>query len=202
MPDQMEKEIRIPCGHGCLEGVYKKAVGVNCALVAHPHPLMGGAMDNNIVRTVADSLGESGFSTLRFNFRGVGNSTGSFDSGRGEQDDVLAALAFLETNLHNGPLVAGYSFGAWVCSHAAEKMEDCRLLLIAPPLDMFDFDPYILEGKVELIIAAEHDQFCTVGNVGLLAQQIGCALSIIPGADHFFGGCEKTLKTVVIERFR
>ena len=110
------KEERVYFGKGqmLLEGLFAAAGDTRGAIISHPHSLMGGDMWNPVMESVTQALFDAGISTLRFNFRGVGGSAGSFDEGRGEQEDVLSALAFLEDRGRKEILPAGYSFGAWV----------------------------------------------------------------------------------------
>ena len=117
----------IPAPHGLLEGLLRLPDGMaasasdgearpaHAAVVCHPHPQFGGTMHNKVVFRLAAALVEHGIPALRFNFRGVGRSTGSYDEGRGEADDVRAALAALAARYPGVPLLlAGFSFGAWV----------------------------------------------------------------------------------------
>src|SRR5713226_70919 len=109
-------------------------------VVCHPHPLYGGDMDNPVVLRAAEVTQAAGYATLRFNFRGAGASEGVHDKGRGEQDDVKAAMAALASRLPAGSPVGviGYSFGAWTAARAT-RPGDAALGLIAPPIGMFDF---------------------------------------------------------------
>src|SRR5438552_10187708 len=111
-------------------------------VLCHPHPLYGGDMENPVVVRAAEVGSETGLSTLRFNFRGVGRSAGAYAQGKGEQDDLRAALAMLRSRLPQGrPLgLAGYSFGAWIAAGVTgPALPLAGLCLIAPPLAMFDF---------------------------------------------------------------
>jgi alpha/beta superfamily hydrolase len=100
----------------------------------HPHSLMGGDMWNPVVETVARALFSAGICTLRFNFRGVGGSSGCFDEGRGEQEDLLAALAFLEERGLREIMPAGYSFGAWVSAGVLGRRSLAPAIFVAPPI--------------------------------------------------------------------
>src|ERR1051326_8510985 len=108
----------IPAPHGQLEAIYRPehAQAERVALVLHPHPQHGGTMHNKVVFRAARALQEAGYATLRFNFRGVGESTGTFDQGRGEADDARVALDYLlaEQPQAREVIVAGFSFGAWI----------------------------------------------------------------------------------------
>ena len=161
-------------------------------LVCHPHPLYGGDMDNPVVVRTVEVAQEADLATLRFNFRGVGSSLGRYDQGRGEQDDVRAALALLSSRLGPGPRVglAGHSFGAWVVAHvAAAANEPTALALIAPPLGMFAFD--FLEGYPGdvLLVAGTRDEYCSTEDLGRLAKGLAAPTTrVIEGANHLFFG--------------
>jgi len=190
-----EEKVWIP-GNGIkLEGLlsihealaFKKGV-----VVCHPHPQYGGDMDNPVVVTTVEAAVQEGFSTLRFNFRGAGESEGTYAEGDGEKDDVRAALAYLCSRLgeeRSAVYLVGYSFGAWVGVPVA--VEDDRvngIVAIAPPLEMYDFK--ILAGcrKPKLIIAGNRDFLCPASRLDPLYLQLEepKSLKIIPGADHFF----------------
>jgi alpha/beta superfamily hydrolase len=170
-----------------LEGFYAAAAGDRGAVVCHPHSLMGGAMNNPVVETVTEALCRAGFSTLRFNFRGVGQSAGAFDEGRGEQTDILAATAFLEAQGSREVLPAGYSFGAWVAAGVLAKRPLLPALFVAPPLTMWTFDLAALRGRIGLIVCGDRDPYCPVQEARAMAAEVSCRLEVIPGEDHFFG---------------
>ena len=160
-------------------------------VICHPHPLYGGDMDNPVVVRIQEVCAELGLATLRFNFRGVGGSTGSHADGVGEQDDAVAALGTLEKTVSGRPLViAGYSFGARISALVAGR--DTRLsgaALIAPPLKMYDFGA--LEGRrmPTLIVAGTADAYCPVDEFRKLGERFPWVeLVSVEGADHFFFG--------------
>ena len=161
-------------------------------VVCHPHPLYGGDMDNPVVVRAVEVAMQRGLSTCRFNFRGVGRSSGAHAKGEGEQDDVKAALASLGRRLPAGaPLgLAGYSFGAWVsASVAASGTSLAALCLIAPPLSMFDFATLAGSGCELLIVAGTRDTYCPTAGLAALTDQVPAArVETIEGADHFFFG--------------
>src|SRR5262245_34196800 len=129
--------VEIPGPLGLLEGVLTVATDSRRAgIVCHPHPLYGGNLHNPIVRAIESGMQQAGITTLRFNFRGVGESVGSYDHGRGEVDDLRHASEFLQTTVAVEKLVlAGYSFGAMMALTAAETIENLEsLILVAPPL--------------------------------------------------------------------
>ena len=158
-------------------------------VLCHPHPLYGGDMDNPVVIRAAEVVRAAGYATLRFNFRGVGASTGLHDQGIGEQDDVRAAVAILAGRLPPGSPVGviGYSFGAWTAARAM-RPGDAPLALVAPPLGMFDFQALApLTGRT-LLVAGTRDTYCPVDALHRLARITGAEERVIEGADHFFFG--------------
>lgn len=164
-------------------------------LICHPHPLMGGNMDNNVVEVIQRSFAEKGYSTLRFNFRGVGESTGGYDEGRGEQADILSACAFLESSGVKKIILAGYSFGAWVGANLLAKKNNyfSNVYFVSPPDKYFNFDWDVLHNQVHLIVCGDHDDFCDMNEMKKKAQKINAACEIINEADHFYLGKEKEL---------
>ena len=162
--------------------------GVICC---HPHPQFGGEMSHPVVTTALEAAWQEGYSTLRFNFRGVGESGGSYGEGVGERQDVRAVANYFDSKLRDGsPLfvLVGYSFGAWAGFPVA--VEDERFVgmaAIAPPLEIYDFG--FLKGckKRKLFISGDRDSFCPPSLLKSWYQQLEepKSLTIIPGADHF-----------------
>lgn len=160
-------------------------------VICHPHPLYGGDMDNPVVIRLAEVAQSLGVATLRFNFRGVGASTGKHGGGEAEQDDVKAALEALSGRLPEGSLVglAGYSFGAWVAARVAATHPVLpALALAAPPLEMHDLDFLERAPDSTLLVAGTRDQYCPVEPLRRLGQRVGAEVEIIEGAEHFFFG--------------
>jgi hypothetical protein len=157
--------------------------------ICHPHPLYGGDMDNPVVLRAAEVTQAAGYATLRFNFRGAGASEGVHDKGRGEQDDVKAAMGALAFRLPpTSPVgVIGYSFGAWTAARAT-RPGDAPLGLIAPPIGMFDFAFLPPAAGRVLLVAGTRDTYCPVEALHRLAESAGAEERIIEGADHFFFG--------------
>jgi len=191
---QVEEDVIIEVPHGpSLEARLARTDGARGGLVVcHPHPLYGGDMDNPVVVRAVEVSAQGGVSTCRFNFRGVGRSSGAHAKGEGEQDDVKAALEWLEQRLPAGtPLgLAGYSFGAWVsASVAASGICLAALCLIAPPLSMFDFAALAECDSELLIVAGTRDTYCPIAGLAALAERLPTArVETIEGADHFFFG--------------
>ena len=186
--------VAIPAGAGlALEGALamppETLAGV---VVCHPHPLYGGDMDNPVVLATAAACLDAGLATMRFNFRGVGSSGGAWDEGRGEQDDVRAALALLRERLPpRGRLaLAGYSFGAAMAAAVAGAGERLAgLALIAPPLAMRPWEPRAPSGLDGpwLVVAGSADTFCPAEALAALGGTLPAAtVTVIDGADHFF----------------
>lgn len=160
-------------------------------VVCHPHPLYGGDMDNPVVIRVAEVAQAAGYATLRFNFRGADASEGVHDKGRGEQEDVRAAMAALATHLPAGSRVGvmGYSFGAAMAARASRpSVPEAPLGLIAPPLGMYDFDFLQTSPGRLLLVAGTADSYCPVEALHRLAALTSTEERIVDGADHFFFG--------------
>lgn len=162
------------------------------ALVCHPHPLFGGTMHNKVVYQAAKALHHLGVPVLRFNFRGAGLSEGEHDKGRGEQDDVRAALDYLAGQFPGKPiLLAGFSFGSWVGLRVGcEDSRVTKLIGLGIPVDNSDLG--YLRGcvKPKLIIQGSNDQFGSRANVERLFAELPepKRLVIVDAADHFFAG--------------
>ena len=171
-------------------------------VVAHPHPLYGGSMNNNVVTAAMEALSATGFSALRFNFRGVGRSTGEYGHGVAERSDLIAAVRFLKHQGVEQPLVLGYSFGAHVAAFAwpGLKKENVRpLILIAPPAARMSFEDLPAPTRIGLIIYGEWDQYAP----GRMVRDLGRRLThptetvMVKGTDHFFSGHESKLKYIL-----
>lgn len=197
-----EKKIRFENVDGLqLEGLLHEG-HIGCGVViTHPHPLYGGDMYNNVVAILQNAFQETGFSTLRFNFRGVGASSGAYDDGDGEQRDVDAALEAMRTAGASPVDLAGYSFGAWVNARAASEAGAvcARMIMIAPPAAMLDFAPALNLPSLTLVITGSRDAFAPPE---MLKEQVplwnpAARLKVINGVDHFFYGFERTLADVL-----
>ncbi len=160
------------------------------AVVCHPHPLFGGTMHNKVVYQTAKALHDRGAPVLRFNFRGAGLSEGEHDKGRGEQDDVRAALDYLATEFSGKPiLLAGFSFGSWVGLRVgcADGRVD-KLIGLGLPVDNIDMTDLRACAKPKLVIQGGNDQFGARANIEALFATLPepKRLVIVDGADHFF----------------
>ncbi|MGQ9645068.1 MAG: alpha/beta hydrolase [Thermodesulfobacteriota bacterium] len=190
-----EEKVFIPSQGFQLEGLLSNQEAFSVrggAILCHPHPQYGGDMHSLVISTAVDAAYQEGYTTLRFNFRGVGRSGGSYSEGIGEREDVRAAIdylcsAFGHTDL---PLVLlGYSFGAWAALPVGVEDRRVKAMVgIAPPLELYDFD--FLEGskKKKLLVAGDQDFFCPMDALKSYFERLDQpkSLAIIEGADHFF----------------
>ncbi len=153
-------------------------------------------MDNKVVQTLAKSFAELGFATMRFNFRGVGRSEGSFDEGIGETEDAAAALAWAQTHLGESvPLVAaGFSFGCFVQTRLLARSLPDQLVLVGPAVNRFEI-PEVPKDTV--VIHGEEDDVVPLADVMTWARPQGLPVTVFPGAGHFFHGRLTELKAVV-----
>jgi uncharacterized protein len=186
-----DNEIFFPGAEGRLLGVLKRAPGATAAaVVCHPHPQYGGTLYNKIVYRAARAIHAAGITALRFNFRGVEGSDGSFDAGKGEVDDVRAALDFLARD-HPRLLVAGYSFGAWVGLHAgAEDPRVEKLIGVGLPVNVFDASFLRGVSKPLLLVHGDRDEWGAIEKVQAIAGEVAgpVTVEVLPGADHSLEG--------------
>ncbi|GAB6054077.1 alpha/beta hydrolase [Magnetospira thiophila] len=183
---------------GRLEGRYHHSKKANApiALMLHPHPQNGGTMNNRVVFTLYQTFARRGFSVLRFNFRGVGRSQGSFDSGTGELSDAASALDWLQNYNQNARAcwIAGFSFGAWIGMQLMmRRPEISGFVSISPPADQYDFTFLAPCPSSGLIIQGDQDQVVNKAAVDKLTDKLSSQKNIvidyrtIEGADHFYG---------------
>jgi alpha/beta superfamily hydrolase len=191
--------------HGQLEAILKlpRSPIVGAALVLHPHPLFGGTMHNKVVFRAAAALNDAGLVALRINFRGVGQSTGEHDEGRGERDDARAGLDYLAENYPGREItLCGFSFGARVGLEVGMSDQRVqRLISIGTPVDKYDFSFLKECRKPVLFVQGDRDEFGQVEPLReLIAQIPGPAeLKVIQGAGHFFEDQLEELKAAITE---
>jgi uncharacterized protein len=184
----------IPGPEGVLEALLDMPVETPraVAVFGHPHPLHGGTMHTKALYQAAKAMTRIGVAALRFNFRGVGRSAGTFDSGPGEKADFLAAVTFAADRFPETPIwAAGMSFGSWVAMTAgAEDTRVSLLLGIAPPVDRYDFDELKTCTLPKFIIHGEMDELISMKDVRKFYAQIPepKELVTIEDADHLFDG--------------
>lgn len=182
---------------GRIEGRYQHSNEPNApiALMLHPLPTQGGTMNNKVVYNLFHTYAKRGFSVLRFNFRGVGRSQGTYDKGEGELSDAAAALDWLQTHNPNAPAcwIAGFSFGAWIGMQLLmRRPEITSFVSIAPPANMFDFSFLAPCPSSGLFVHGDADEVVTTESVKKLAQKLSSQKGItinhqtIPGANHYF----------------
>jgi len=209
------RAVQIPCGEIVLEGeLVLPGAGATAAgvVVCHPHPQMGGDMDNHVVDIVVRALAKRGIASLRFNFRGAGRSGGSFDGGRGEQEDVRAAVAWFgrQPKVDAARVgLAGYSFGAAMASLAAEAAPR-GLALVSFPSGLGERSGGRSAAEVlggypgpVLLVTGDEDRFVQVEPQRALAAELGerAELVVVPGVDHFWMQGIPELATAVGEFF-
>ncbi len=170
------------------------------AVIAHPHPLFGGTMDNKVVATLARAFVALGYVSVRANFRGVGKTEGSHDEGRGERDDLLAVVEAFRTRLATKHLVlAGFSFGSFVQTHVARQLRENgvaieRMVLVGTATSRWDVAPVPAD---TLVIHGEQDDTVPLASVLDWARPQELPVVVIPGADHFFHGKLPIIKRLV-----
>ena len=175
------------------------------AVIAHPHPLFGGTMDNKVVQTLARAFVQSGWTALRFNFRGVGASEGQHDEGRGETDDMLALIA---TQAPEGALaLAGFSFGSFVAARALAQLWPSRpaakVVLVGTAASRFAVETLPLEAHdLTLVVHGEQDDTVPLASVMDWARPQSLPVTVVPGGGHFFHGQLPLLKSLVLRHLR
>ena len=185
-----------------IEGLLEDLSGEKGVVVTHPHPLYGGEMHNDVVEAIIQAYRAHGYSTLRFNFRGVGKSEGSYEDGKGEQGDVGAALKLLSGRGKGCIDLAGYSFGAWVNALGAGKLEQARrMVMVSPPVNFVNFDFLKYNPKIQLVIVGNRDDIAGYKAIEKLMPNWNpeATLRIIEGADHFYWGYTDVLKSIISE---
>jgi alpha/beta superfamily hydrolase len=181
------------------------------AVIAHPHPLFAGTMDNKVVQTLARAFVQCGWRAVRFNFRGVGATEGTHDAGRGELQDLLAVIAHATDPVsaglsagHGVPLaLAGFSFGSFVVSHALEALgpqqAPQQLVLVGTAATRFDVAsvPQALHART-LVLHGELDDTVPLADVMNWARPQTLPVTVVPGGSHFFHGQLPLLRNLVV----
>lgn len=197
-----EIKTRIPIGQ---EQQLEALVDINQAsdkaktpavIICHPHPLFGGNMYNNVVEAVRPVLAKRGYSTIRFNFRGVGGSGGHHGHGNAEIDDIKSVHQFAVNGGAAEVHLVGYSFGAWVALKAVSAgLRPATLTLISPPVDVLDFDELVCPALPCLVVTGEYDDYASPKSVErwLRERRERVSFSVLPRTDHFYGRRESLL---------
>lgn len=175
------------------------------AVIAHPHPLFGGTMDNKVVQTLARAFAQSGWTAVRFNFRGVGGSAGDHDQGQGELDDFLAVVQHVAPPGESGVVLAlaGFSFGAFVTTHAFERLNPTRniekLVLVGTSVSRVPAAPIDKTAHLKtLVLHGEQDDTVLLSAVMDWARPQALPVTVVPGVGHFFHGQLTLLKNLVV----
>lgn len=191
-PQQDQFQLAGPAG--ALEALLEKpaeGAAAGCAIVCHPHPVHGGTLENKVTHMLARSFVGLGFSALRFNFRGVGDSEGSFDDGNGELADVLAAVDWMkETEPHLPLWLSGFSFGAAMAIKAAVECEPAGLISVAPAVCRFAGNLASQPTCPWLILQGDQDELVDIEETIAWVNELdpGPELEIFPDTEHFFHG--------------
>ncbi|MBU1342290.1 MAG: alpha/beta hydrolase [Proteobacteria bacterium] len=196
----MGKQVTIAHKNIQLEGVLQKKTSQKAVIICHPHPLYGGDMDNPVVMTIADSFFQAGFTTLRFNFRGTGNSTGTFDDGNGEQEDIRAVISWLAETGYPEIHLAGYSFGARMNALVVSKGCDIKdHIMVSPPVGFMSFDDIKTMSSTGFIVTGADDEIAPPDLIQhhINRWQIDVQYEVIENCDHFYSGCLPKLKTLL-----
>jgi alpha/beta superfamily hydrolase len=171
------------------------------ALVAHPHPLFGGTLENKVAQTLAKTFVELGYVALRPNFRGVGASQGEHDAGQGEAVDLLAILDYARARFHAGaPVLAGFSFGAYVQTLVARRVKPQRMALVGVAAGFVSGGrSYTAEAVPpdSVVIHGELDETVPLANVFAWARSQDLPVIVVPGADHFFHRRLHVIKNII-----
>lgn len=201
-------EIIINGSEGRIEGRYHQGEQKNApvVLVLHPHPLYGGTMNNKIVYRLYHIFAQSGFSVLRFNFRGVGKSQGKYDEGIGELSDAAAALDWMQLQNPDASTcwIAGFSFGAWIALQLLMRRPEIEgFAAISPPANLYDFSFLSPCPSPGIITQGDKDDVVSEEAVGKLAARLSAQhgelleYKVIPSADHYYRGVEEQMGQAV-----
>jgi len=173
------------------------------ALVAHPHPLQGGTLDNKVAQTLAKTFVALGYASIRFNFRGAGKSEGAFDDGIGETADALAALTFAQREFAavaaTPPVLAGFSFGSYVQTRVAREVTAERMVLVGPAVKRFPIEHVPAD---TIVIHGEQDDVVALTDVLDWARPQQLPIVVFPGCGHFFHGRLAQLQQVILGQWK
>jgi alpha/beta superfamily hydrolase len=201
---QRSEKIIIPGPAGALEALLALPTN-NCSdfvtIICHPHPLYGGSMTNKVVTTIAKSCDELNMATIRFNYRGVGNSDGIYDNAKGEREDLLAIHAWAKNRFpHAAYILAGFSFGSYICCAAAENIKPTALITIAPAIARQSYADVMTYKGQWWLIQGEQDELTDAATVFEWFKKHVSSTRIIniANASHFFHGCLPQLQHEIV----
>ncbi len=195
-----EKRIFIQVEDFKIEGMLSESPGEKAVVVTHPHPLYGGDMNNSVVTSILSAYRQKGYTTLRINFRGVGQSGGRHADGIGEQEDVRAALAYLNDMGKTSIDLAGYSFGSRVNAMGIDSFEIVKsLVMVSPPVAFMDFSFLGFNSKIKLVISGSNDDIAPPAIIKELMPTWNpeAEFRVIDGIDHFYSGGTSEVEEIV-----
>jgi uncharacterized protein len=198
-----EASVMIATGNLLLETLVDRGNGVDTVVICHPHPLYGGSMDNNVVAALQKATHDCGWGTLRFNFRGVGGSSGHHQGVSQDGGDLLAVSEYVKKHGSKNIHFAGYSYGAWVGLKAIEMgFRPETAVLVSPPLDFLDFRGLAPPLCPCLITVGNQDDFCAVASLRNWVADARESLwpplvEVLSQCDHFYWGHERMLAAEV-----
>ena len=196
------QKITLQGGAGPIEALLDLPAGEprGTAVIAHPHPLFGGTMSNKVVQTLARAFVQTGWRAVRFNFRGVGASAGTYDEGRGEAIDVQEVIQ--QVAPQGALALAGFSFGAFVTSHAVAQLAPRlpeKIVLVGTAASRFSVAPLVPElHERTLVLHGEQDDTVVLSSVLDWARPQALPVTVIPGVEHFFHGQLPLLRSLVV----
>lgn len=184
-----------------LEAIFHRAETAATAIITHPHPLYGGTMHNYVLDTIESTYQANRYATLRFNFRGVGNSGGAYSKGKGEVADVVAAVAYAREMGAERIILAGYSFGAWVNAHVPANRLPDEMVMVSPPVALMDFSGIAALDALKLVITGEKDDFAPPSLIEkhLAGWNPEAVFRVIENTDHFYGAALPALRAILEE---
>jgi alpha/beta superfamily hydrolase len=188
-----------------IEGLVSRQSGERGVVITHPHSLYGGTMYDQVVETLVRAYQNKGLTTLRFNFRGVGESEGTYGEGRGENVDVISALRYLYGLEKSAIDLAGYSFGAWVNAHITPSdFSVGGMIMVSPPVAFLDFSFLSGDQRIKAVVAGGRDDIAPADQISRLMATWNPAalLEVIDGADHFYSGKIEILDSVLSRLIR
>ena len=195
-----EEKIRFLSNDLLIEGLVCIQEGEKGVVITHPHPLYGGTMYNQVVKTLVEVYQNKAFSTLRFNFRGVEGSEGNYDEGKGEQEDVRSALKYVYERGKRDVDLTGYSFGAWVNAKINDSHSLCnRIVMISPPVAFLDFTFLSYNPKIRFVVVGGKDNIAPADKITNVINTWNpkAHFEVIEGADHFYTGKIDSLKSIL-----
>lgn len=207
------ERVSVPGPVGPIDVIVEQPAGTpkGLAVLGHPHPLFGGTADNKVVQTLARSLRDLGYVALRPNFRGVGATAGEHDEGRGETDDMLSVLDYARERFGELPVVlGGFSFGAYVATRAARRLQDerrpaQRMVLIGTAAGHVEgarhYETHAVPADT-IVIHGDLDETVPLANVLAWAAPLDLPVTVVPGADHFFHRKLHMLRHIIVSAWR